>query len=230
MTTDGKLLGVTNNILVVDGDRETARIVEEATSGSSVKVVPMADAALTKRRLLQERPLLVFCAVKLANDHEAGFRFCEELRAHDAYRDIPVFLFSEELSDEAIRRASTCGARGLMPKPLQASTLRVRLQPYLPKNPSTPAMQQKPERPESPPVLFVDDELSKKFHLAQTLLAKVLHNLKTSDLLKVAEEEDVPRVVFEITRSVCGIRGGTTSGTEAETTIDLDKVFGRKPE
>lgn len=50
-----------------------------------------------------------------------------------------------------------------------------------------------------------DEDFLKKINLAQRILAKVFVNLKSSSLLQIVELEDVPRVVFEITRTVCGV-------------------------
>lgn len=98
-------------------------------------------------------------------------------------------------------------------------------------------------------------DLEKKLRIAQNLLAKVLHNLKTSDLLQIIEIEDVARVVFEMTRKVCGVPSIETAGQgiaeqketvkselssgpnqsnlkdRAETAdiqLDLDQIFGLK--
>lgn len=220
------------HILVIDAQSETSRALEEALEASALRVVTVSDIVSAKRRLVQERPVLIVCAASLGGDTDAAFRFCEELHAHETYRDIPVLLVSEGLTDEAIRRAGASGAKGMMPKPLQPTALRHRLQNLLPKEivvPPPAAAESKP-RPAPPPLEpQVEAEAERNFQLAQSLLAKVLHNLKTSDLLKIAEEDDVPRVVFEITRSVCGIRTAPAAAKpEAQTTLDLDRAFGRK--
>jgi hypothetical protein len=80
---------------------------------------------------------------------------------------------------------------------------------------------------------------------SQRILATVLHNLKTSDLLQVVEPEDVPRIVFEMTRTVCEIReefhrkeNGLAEEEAAskedeqdqkELSSDLDRAFGFSP-
>lgn len=84
---------------------------------------------------------------------------------------------------------------------------------------------------------------SEKLNYAQQLLAKVLHNLRTSALLDVADMDDVPRIVMEMTRTVCGIKDDRRPGEPAagkgekaraevksdpSIQIDLDTVFGSK--
>lgn len=83
---------------------------------------------------------------------------------------------------------------------------------------------------------------SEKLLYAQQLLAKVLHNLRTSALLDVADMEDVPRIVLQMTRTVCGIReeskiepgrskeeqARAEIKSDAAISIDLDSLFRKK--
>ena len=90
------------------------------------------------------------------------------------------------------------------------------------------------------------DEETQKLKFAQRLLAQVLHNLKSSNLLGVAELEDVPRILCGITRTVCGVSEeemerdliaeaqaraqarAKAKEEPAESSLDLDSVFGLK--
>jgi DNA-binding response OmpR family regulator len=219
-------------VFVIDGEENILRPVEEATSDVELSVLGFAELVTAKRRLLQETPALIICNVTVEGDEEAGFRLCEELQGHSLYKGIPVLLVAEHLTDEAIRQASASGARGLMPAPLQVSSLRARIAAIVPLRPRPPKPDEEsvPTKEDIPAEESAseDGDMERNFHVAQNLLAKVLHNLKTSDLLKIAEEEDVPRVVFEITRSVCGIRGASAETKSGDTSVDLDKAFGRK--
>lgn len=60
--------------------------------------------------------------------------------------------------------------------------------------------------------MVFDEDFLKKINLAQRILAKVFVNLKSSSLLQIVELEDVPRVVFEITRTVCGVPSDEPAG------------------
>ena len=62
-----------------------------------------------------------------------------------------------------------------------------------------------PPQPNVLAQLSGDEELQKKLDVAHGLIEKVLVNLRSSQLLQVVDLEDVPKVVAEITRSVCGI-------------------------
>lgn len=61
-----------------------------------------------------------------------------------------------------------------------------------------------PPQPKVLAQLAGDEELQKKLDIAHGLIEKVLVNLRSSQLLQVVDLEDVPKVVAEITRSVCG--------------------------
>lgn len=63
------------------------------------------------------------------------------------------------------------------------------------------------------------------FQFAQKLLAQVLHNLKTSNLLEVAEREDVPRIVAEMARKVCDAAIRRPANRES---VDLESIFKKK--
>lgn len=51
---------------------------------------------------------------------------------------------------------------------------------------------------------------------AQRILATVLHNLKTSDLLSVIDMDEVPKAVIEMTKSVCEISDSELSMDKAK--------------
>lgn len=58
-----------------------------------------------------------------------------------------------------------------------------------------------------------DASVEDKLKRAQQILASVLHNLKTSDLLQVVELEDIPGIVMQMTRKVCDPSSDSASRT-----------------
>jgi DNA-binding response OmpR family regulator len=240
---------VSGFILAVDDKKRLKEVIEEALPGYDVKVVQVADAASAKRTLIQAVPCVIICFVSLGEDSQAGLRLCQDLRAHAELSKVPLMLASEELSPELLQASSESGASGLLAWPTSVEMLERRISAILPPDlrpkqgekeklretdkkqavATKPAPQQQPSLSSK-----TDEDEQQKLTLAQQLLAKVLHGLKTSDLLSVADIEDVPRIVFEMTRSVCGISSESSIANKAskegktETEIDLDSVFGLK--
>ena len=229
---------MSNFILVIE-DRERFRpILEAVSAGTSLKIVAVDNPAAAKRRIILEVPALIICSVGFLGDSEGGYRFCRELSEHESLSSIPVMLTADQLTEEMPRRGSEAGAKGIITWPITTDAIKRRIQPLLPaiNLAAAPAETAKPAPPPAAAPAPVDPEFEAKIKTAQNLLARVLHNLKTSDLLQVVEIEDVPRIVLQMTRTVCGVKGDDEikSGSTAEkqpqsreTELNLDRVFGK---
>ncbi|MCB0322162.1 MAG: response regulator [Bdellovibrionales bacterium] len=241
-------------LLVLDEDGRLREVVEAAIHGADVRVMVVADAPAAKRMLLQAAPDLIVSEVAVGEDTDAGYRFCEQLQGHPELSQIPVLLVGEDLDETTIRRASESGASGIVPWPLTPAALRTRMSTLLPALASAPELEKAPAEAKSapqsqpsttPPAAGVvapsslisggapAPETQQKLLKVQKLLAQILHNLKTSDLLEIVELEDVPRVVLEMARSVCGepvqqAQPAPQAEQSSRTEIDLDSVFGLK--
>lgn len=244
---------MTGYILLLEDRGGIEPVLSRALEHSLLSLVSCPSITAGKRKLIESQPVLILCAAAFANDSEAGFKLATELSNHESLSTIPLVLVSDQLSEDVIRRASAAGARSLIPWPLSADALQVRLRPLLgdqlgQPTPSAVRNETKPVAEELPtadvpivPLAPSEDAHAAKFQLAQRLLAKVLHNLKTSALLDVVDLEDVPGVVVEITRSVCLASGATSDSKQlreapsaaqktpsGSSTIDFDAIFRRK--
>lgn len=239
-------------ILVIDNQNSVEPVVELALEDSGLALVRVGDGQAAKRRIVQDVPALIICNGALAGDADFGFRFCQELSGHGSFSQIPVMLLCERIDGAAIERATASGARGMIPWPIDADALRMRLAPALPqlrdqKNTARSSSGRSEQgesiakdsavdskkanrpserltRPEPEPQLPDSDS---KFKLAQQLLAKVLHSLKTSNLLEVIEDDEVPSALLEITKKVIaeyqanGSNKGPTSGAKDPSIDDV---------
>lgn len=241
-------------LVIVDDGLGIRPVVETVLKNTEARILGAEDTTAAKRVLLQVTPNLIVSRIAFRDDAQGGLRLCQELRAHAALACVPVILFEKDIDDGLIRRASEAGAQGLMSWPASVIALRhrfsahlnclteVRELPQLTKSeikPEEAAGKPKanvPSQPDKAPARIErrsDPSRDEKIQYAQSLLARILHDLKTSDLLEIVEKEDVPRVVFEITRSVCGFKGlsgAPLSGvaSEKETKVDLADAFGLK--
>lgn len=73
-----------------------------------------------------------------------------------------------------------------------------------------------------------DDEWKDKLEQSKVILAKIFYNLKTSDLLRVVDKQEVPSIVLQMARAVCEAQGGVDSSKEKETSVDLMSVLKKK--
>lgn len=220
-------------ILVIDDQERILQVVEDATRGASVHAVLCTGFVAAKRRLIQSPPNLIISATELKTDpSNGGYKFCHELKQHGELSRIPILLISDALTADSIRLARENGANGLIAWPITVELLRGRIAPLIPELvETTRPVAPQPLVPTQPPQPSEGVETSTKLQLAQRLLAQVLHNLRTSDLLQIVDLDDVPRVVTEITRKVCGIsdsEGSKSSGAASDTFVDLEQAFGMK--
>jgi len=238
-------------VLVVDDLGRVESSLAKVLAGTSLSIESFTSPLDAKRRLIVSEPRLIVSLTSFQNFGDGGFRLAEEISAHTELANIPVMLVAEHLTEDVIAHASRSGARSLMPWPVSIDSFKNRLKPFLadelaPKAAVSPTEETAigPEAGTIEPTKPVE-----KIQLAQQLLAKVLHNLKTSALLEVVDAEDVPRVVFEITRAVCGApeqkteplavqkrtepvsdmaKPAQSSSVKSEISLDLDAAFGRK--
>lgn len=243
-----------DTILVVDDKDRVAARLKQALGESRFAVSAVSDVRSAKQQLIQSEVALVVMDVALGADASAGITLCRQLREHERFSSIPVILLSESLGEELVKAASECGAQGLVGWPFPMEPTKQRLytllgivetaqKPVAAKPQSSPPAQPVvPTNGEVPPALQVSVE--DKLRKAQHLLALVLHNLKTSNLLELVELEDVPGIVLQMTRNVCGDGGNAADKSPAkpskpqpapakatntpEVSLDLDSVFGIK--
>lgn len=241
-----------NYLLIVDDTGSLQLPVERLTAKLISKVVTVPSVAAAKRKLIQEVPLLVICNMELNNEAEAGLKFAAELNSHPVLAEIPVLLTAENLVAGLLEKARSAGAKAVLQWPGELHVLQEKLAEYVPGLLPPPAKQAAAAASSAvsagdkvvpgvagaakpPPA----PELEEKIKRAQTLLARVLHSVKTSDLLTVAELEDIPNIVLEMTRSICVAANtraaanipthqGTSTkkpGSSDEIQIELEQAF-----
>ncbi len=254
-------IAVNNFVLLVDDQGQVEPVLERILKGTEVSISSFTEISAAKRSLIEAAPLLSLALVSFQNDPEGGYRLAREVADDRDLSRISLGLFTDELSEEVIRKASESGAKALIPWPLGVEALKARLKPFLSEQLETgkfPAATQGraasvgAQAPQMGIMGKSGAVQTDKIQLAQHLLAKALHNLKTSDLLEVIDLEDVPRVVSEITRAVCGVSAPSAAArppaapqktesaksvpaksvvleqSELKTEVDLDAAFGLK--
>ena len=182
--------------IVIDGGGEIAPIVERAVASAGVSVVSVASVAAAKRKLVEAAPLMLISRASFVDDIDGGYRLGRELQSHASLSTIPLVLVDADLNEESLRKATESGAKALIPWPVSAESLAIRLAALLP-SVQFGEVAATPTKPvEAPPVAAAAVTAgqaavaarpvvqSEKLQLAQQLLARVLHSLRTSDLLR----------------------------------------------
>jgi response regulator RpfG family c-di-GMP phosphodiesterase len=218
------------SILIIEGEEGLAAAIDGALSGLEYNAVEVDSIDGARRSLIQQLPDLVCSRVSIAGDESAGFGFCSDLQNHPELSQVPVVLIGDELNEEQISKASESGAIGFLSWPVSEVILRNRVRAIIPDLKEASAKKSAVvEKPKAAPTV-ANTEVDEKFQLVQDLLAQLLHNLKTSALLDVVETEDVPQVVYEMCRKVCGISESAAKPVkkEPDVTMDLENAFGMK--
>ena len=212
-----------SHILVISQSEYLRSISTRAFVNGQYPVKIVESINLAKSSMLTEMPAVILCDTSLEGDEFGGNNFCKQIQNHSALSVIPVALFLENFNEEVLESAKETGAKMLFQAPVELEHLSTHVNALITGKlgslePSSSKSDSVVNEVESGgPILHgfsgelaeqipdLEESFVGKLEIAKELLAKVLHNLKTSHLLQVVEKEDVPRIVLEITRSVCTV-------------------------
>ncbi|MDD2941852.1 MAG: hypothetical protein PHC51_02685 [bacterium] len=244
---------------------EVEQRVSAVLKEESVLLTSEKETLSAKRQLLRHSPDLIIGEMSGEGGEESILKFFAELRGHESFRRIPLLAICHRRSSDLASRCQDAGAQGVITWPVDDAVLKQRLKLLLGQEAKSllvdeevtqaldiePALEPLPVGVPSvlltpdgltadPAVEEMDGEMELKLKNAQRLLAMVLHNIRTSDLLRVSALEDVPRIVYEVTRKVCQQDTQqdnqqdkpVESELKTETSLQnvssaLDKIFGR---
>ena len=100
--------------LLVDDSPTVRELYRMLLEDAGFEVEAFEDGQTALSSALAETFVLVVSS--LQNVGLGGFELVSELRATQAYRDVPIVLTSAETDPELARRATECGARALVRK------------------------------------------------------------------------------------------------------------------
>jgi hypothetical protein len=180
---------------------------------TDVKITNTHSIIEAKRILVAEVPEFIFLEAANVQELEQAKIFFHELSEHPSFRLIKRAIFSEK--HEPPHYGNVDYSFSL---PINEAEVRKALNPAQSLNLGSDTSVE-------------SLELSKKLEQVQLILAKVLHSLKTSDLLRLASPDDIPRIVAQMTKKICGL---DTEATELASKrdgdqVDLSKIFKQNP-
>ncbi|MEZ4239674.1 MAG: response regulator [Myxococcota bacterium] len=137
-------------ILVVEDDRKSLFVYERYLDLHGFQAIPVRDLPTARRVLERERPAAIVLDVMLEND--TSWAFLNEVKQHEAYRDIPVLVVTVVGRE---REARALGADEFWLKPLDHERLLRRLDQLV--------------RERAPKILMIDDDSRARYLLAKHL-------------------------------------------------------------
>ncbi len=218
--------------------------VEDVLANFDIKLLYASSIAMSKIQLIEAIPSLIISSMGLDEDEKGGVRLFNALKEHSTFSAIPFLLISDESQDNLRQVAEYNGINFILNSSFTDEEFLSNIKKILPdisllkgkikESGSNVNLKENNSSKNEKGLEFED-----KLKVVQLLLAKVLHNLKTSDLLQIVEREDIPKIVYEMTRSVCGIKTEDSkekdlkedvdsSENNKDVKIDLDSVFGLK--
>jgi putative nucleotidyltransferase with HDIG domain len=120
---------VGGNILLVDDDPNVVEILGESlrTRGYVIEAAVDGEEALAKYNSFQ--PDLVVLDVVLPK--KDGFEVCDEIRARDIHRDVPVIMISADSIQDSMLKGLRSGAQDYIRKPFSLKEILVKIEDYL---------------------------------------------------------------------------------------------------
>lgn len=117
-------------ILIVDDSRLSRRVVSSALSNYGFKAVAEAvDGQAGLEIALEFRPDLIL--TDLIMPVMDGFEFCQRLRRHDGFADVPILAMTAMDKSNDRSAAFSAGANDLIPKPVDRMDLIGRMRVHL---------------------------------------------------------------------------------------------------
>ncbi len=149
-------------LLLADDNTTTQRVVVLMFATEAVRVVTVSDGQQALDAMAAVRPDIVLAGTTLPRTN--GYELSERMRGIEALRDVPVLLLSGAFESVDAAKLATCGARGVIEKPLEPTAVISRVRELLGLEDARPAMPagrlvtadtaadaRKPARPAAPP-------------------------------------------------------------------------------
>ncbi len=120
---------MSGNILVVDDDPNVVEILTESLRGRGYCTESASDGEEAIRKYESFQPDLVVLDVVLPK--RDGFQVCDEIRARDVDRDVPVIMISADAIQDSMLKGLHSGAQDYLKKPFSLKEILAKIDNYL---------------------------------------------------------------------------------------------------
>ncbi|MDP2319185.1 MAG: response regulator [Acidobacteriota bacterium] len=125
-------------LLLADDSITTQRVVALTFADEAFRVVTVSDGQQALDAMAAGRPDIVLAGTTLPRTN--GYELSERMRGSETLRDIPVLLLSGAFETVDAAKLATCGARGVIEKPLEPTAVISRVRELLGLKDARPAM------------------------------------------------------------------------------------------
>ena len=120
---------MSGNILLVDDDPNLIEILTESLRGKGYEIEAASDGEEAIAKYDSFQPDLVVLDVVLPKKN--GFEVCDEIRARDIHRDVPVIMISANSIQDSMIKGLHSGAQDYIKKPFSLKEILVKIEDYL---------------------------------------------------------------------------------------------------
>ncbi|MCK4235923.1 MAG: response regulator, partial [Candidatus Krumholzibacteria bacterium] len=120
---------MSENILIVDDDPNVVEILTESLKDRGYNTESAYDGEEALEKYDSFRPDLVVLDVVLPK--KDGFNVCDEIRARDIHKDIPVIMISADSIPEAMAKGFRSGAQDYIKKPFSLKEIIAKIDNFL---------------------------------------------------------------------------------------------------
>jgi DNA-binding response OmpR family regulator len=113
------------NLLLVDADLRSLRVLEVSLRKSGYSVATSSDARDALEMMEFSKPDLILCDTRLP--HMNGFEFIEEIRKHPDLEDVPLIFLSSDVSVESKVKGLELGVEDYLTKPIYIKEILARV-------------------------------------------------------------------------------------------------------
>lgn len=113
------------NLLLVDADLRSLRVLEVSLRKSGYSVATSSDARDALEMMEFSKPDLILCDTRLP--HMDGFQFIEELRTRPELADVPLIFLSSDVSVESKVKGLELGVEDYLTKPIYIKEILARV-------------------------------------------------------------------------------------------------------
>ena len=117
------------NILVVDDDPNVVEILTESLRGKGFRTASAYSGTEAVEKYESFRPDLVVLDIMLPEKN--GFEVCDEIRARDTHRDVPIIIISANSIPDSMVRVFSAGAQDYIKKPFSIKEITAKIENYL---------------------------------------------------------------------------------------------------
>lgn len=120
---------MSGSILLVDDDPNVIEILTESLRGKGYEIESATDGEEAVAKYDSFQPDLVILDIVLPKKN--GFEVCDEIRARDVHRDIPVIMISANSIQDTMLKGLRSGAQDYLKKPFSLKEILAKVENYL---------------------------------------------------------------------------------------------------